>query len=137
VGEGLHQIGEVAARTKLSLRTIRYYEEIGLVVPSGRSPGGFRLYSDADVQRLMLVKHMKPLELSLEQMRELRELFDALDADRAEHDDRLVERLGMFAALADARVQVLRAQLDSAEQFAAELRRRMARVKPAAPRRGR
>ncbi|MEV6934127.1 MerR family DNA-binding transcriptional regulator, partial [Streptomyces sp. NPDC051132] len=37
------QIGEVAARTELSLRTIRHYEETGLVIPSARSQGGFRL----------------------------------------------------------------------------------------------
>ncbi|CAM5727047.1 hypothetical protein SBADM41S_09163 [Streptomyces badius] len=45
------QIGEVAARTELSLRTIRHYEETGLVVPSARSRGGFRLYTEYDVAR--------------------------------------------------------------------------------------
>ena len=48
----LHQIGTVAERVGLSLRTIRHYEEVGLVVPSGRSAGGFRLYTDGDVERL-------------------------------------------------------------------------------------
>ena len=43
------QIGEVAERVKLSLRTIRHYEEVGLVPPSARSKGGFRLYTEADV----------------------------------------------------------------------------------------
>ena len=43
------QIGEVAARTELSLRTIRHYEETGLVIPSARSQGGFRLYTETDV----------------------------------------------------------------------------------------
>ena len=43
------QIGEVAERTNLSLRTIRYYEEVDLVPPSARTPGGFRLYTEADV----------------------------------------------------------------------------------------
>lgn len=54
------QIGEVAARTELSLRTIRHYEETGLVTPSARSRGGFRLYTEADVARLMVVRRMKP-----------------------------------------------------------------------------
>jgi DNA-binding transcriptional MerR regulator len=58
------QIGEVAERTALSLRTIRYYEEVGLVPPSARTQGGFRLYTEADVERLLLVKRMKPLEFS-------------------------------------------------------------------------
>ncbi|MFE6489944.1 MerR family transcriptional regulator, partial [Streptomyces sp. NPDC057757] len=48
------QIGEVATRTELSLRTIRHYEETGLVMPSARSQGGFRLYTEADVARLMV-----------------------------------------------------------------------------------
>src|SRR5690348_10590123 len=43
------QIGEVADRIGLSLRTIRYYEEVGLITPSARSPGGFRLYTEDDV----------------------------------------------------------------------------------------
>jgi phage terminase Nu1 subunit (DNA packaging protein) len=43
------QIGEIAARTELSLRTIRHYEETGLVIPSARSQGGFRLYTENDV----------------------------------------------------------------------------------------
>ena len=43
---GLLQIGQVAERTGLSLRTIRFYEENGLVIPTARSEGGFRLYSE-------------------------------------------------------------------------------------------
>ena len=52
-------IGEVAERTSLSLRTLRHYDEIGLVIPSGRTEGGFRLYAEDDVARLMLVRRMK------------------------------------------------------------------------------
>lgn len=48
------QIGEVADRTGLSLRTLRYYEEVGQVRPSTRTSGGFRLYSETDVARLLL-----------------------------------------------------------------------------------
>ena len=62
------QIGEVGERTGLSLRTIRHYEEIGLVAPTARSKGGFRLYGEADVERLLLVKTMKPMEFTLEEM---------------------------------------------------------------------
>jgi DNA-binding transcriptional MerR regulator len=76
----LLQIGEVAERAGLSLRTVRYYEEVGLVVPSTRTGGGFRLYSDRDLQRLLLVKRMKGLRLSLEEMRELADLIEQNDA---------------------------------------------------------
>lgn len=118
------QIGEVAERTHLSLRTIRYYEEVGLVVPSARSQGGFRLYSDADVERLLLVRRMKPLDFSLDEMRDLLQTLDALEdpttteAGRAEH----LERLAMFRLATEQRCESLRAQLDAAEEFTARLR---------------
>jgi DNA-binding transcriptional MerR regulator len=74
---GRMQIGEVAERIGLSLRTIRYYEEVGLAVPSARSEGGFRLYVEDDVERLPVVMQIKPLRFSLEEMRELLDLLDA------------------------------------------------------------
>jgi MerR family transcriptional regulator, copper efflux regulator len=74
----LKLIGEVADRLGLSLRTIRHYDEVGLVVPSGRTAGGFRLYTDEDVERLALIKRMKPLGFSLDEMRDLLEIRDSL-----------------------------------------------------------
>lgn len=65
------QIGEVADSVGLSLRSIRYYEEIGLVAPSGRTDGGFRIYTDSDVERLRLVKALKPIGMPLETIGEL------------------------------------------------------------------
>ena len=72
------QIGEAAKRIGLSIRTIRHYEDAGLVVPSARSEGGFRLYTDPDLDRLRVVKRMKPLGFTLEEMRDLLRLLDAL-----------------------------------------------------------
>ena len=123
--EGHHQIGEVADAVGLSLRTIRHYEEVGLVLPSARSAGGFRLYTDDDIERLRLVKHMKPLDFSLEEMRDLLELRDRLAAgvtDEGERSD-LQQRLSMYAAAADQRCEVLRGQLASAEGMAQMLRK--------------
>ena len=57
------KIGEVVDQTGLSIPTLRYYDNVGLITPSGRSPGGFRLYSEADVRRVLLVRRMKPLSL--------------------------------------------------------------------------
>lgn len=73
------QIGEVAERTGLSLRTIRYYGEVGLVTPSSRTEGGFRLYTEDDVARLELVKAMKPLGYSLEEMGEVLDVVTELE----------------------------------------------------------
>lgn len=128
----MHQIGEVAEAVGLSLRTIRHYEEVGLVPPSGRSAGGFRLYTDGDVERLRLVKHMKPLDFTLDQMRELLELQDRLAAGSGgPREAELVERLELFAAAAQRRCETLREQLDAAEAMAQMLRREARRYRPA------
>lgn len=72
------KIGEVAEHTGLSIRTIRHYDELGVVAPSGRSPGGFRLYSPADVDRLLLIRRMKPLDFTLEEIRDFLRATDVL-----------------------------------------------------------
>lgn len=120
---GLLQIGQVAERTGLSLRTIRFYEEHGLVRPTSRSDGGFRLYSDDDVARLEVVKRMKPLGFTVEEMQELLGLLDER-AERPE-DAALADRLRMFHEAATARVDALREQLAVAEGFAADLAARL------------
>ena len=123
---GHFQIGEVAERTGLSLRTIRYYEEVGVVPPSARSAGGFRLYTEDDVARLELVKKMKPLEFSLDEMRDLLTSLDRLAAPGTAAQERaaLSDRVTMYRELADQRIEALRTQLASAEGLVAELLRR-------------
>ncbi|MFC9395951.1 MerR family transcriptional regulator [Streptomyces sp. NPDC057027] len=118
------QIAEVAARTELSLRTIRQYEDSGLVVPSAVSPGGFPLYTDADVSRLMVVRRMKPLGFTLDETRELLTAVDRLSGDALEPDERaaLVARVRRYETAAAERVAELRAQLARAEEFAESLR---------------
>ncbi|MFJ9088839.1 MerR family transcriptional regulator [Streptomyces sp. NPDC102384] len=122
------QIGEVAARTELSLRTIRHYEETGLVIPSARSQGGFRLYTENDVARLMVIRRMKPLGFTLDQMRDLLDATDRLDATPSpEGDEReqLLGRVRHFEQAAADRVADLRKQLGRAEEFAGTLRERL------------
>ncbi|MQA84305.1 MAG: MerR family transcriptional regulator [Streptosporangiales bacterium] len=133
------QIGEVAERTGLSLRTIRYYEEVGLVAPSSRTQGGFRLYTEQDVERLLVIKRMKPLEFSLGEMRELLSTLDQLadlDDDKQPRErDTLLARLSMYRQAADARCEALRAQLGNAEEFAEGLKRELTRRQRSAGRR--
>ncbi|MEU5621248.1 MULTISPECIES: MerR family transcriptional regulator [Streptomyces] len=126
------QIGEVAARTELSLRTIRHYEETGLVAPSARSRGGFRLYTEADVARLMVVRRMKPLGFSLDEMRDLLEAVDRLDDDGTAPGERveLLERVRAYERSATEQVARLRVQLARAEEFALTLRTRLDRDGP-------
>ncbi|MER6603683.1 MerR family transcriptional regulator [Streptomyces parvus] len=135
--DGKHmQIGEVAARTELSLRTIRHYEESGLVVPSARSRGGFRLYTETDVARLMVIRRMKPLGFTLDQMRDLLDATDRLDADAAlDADERetLLKRVRAYQQEAAEQVEKLRVQLSRAEDFEGTLRARLERNAPASP----
>ena len=71
----------------LSIQTLRHWDEVGLVRPSERSDGGFRLYSDVDVHRLLVIRRMKPLEFSLDEMRRLLDSIDLLsDPDSSESD---------------------------------------------------
>lgn len=118
-----HQIGEVAERVGLSLRSIRYYEEIGLVEPSGRTDGGFRLYTEVDIDRLRLVKALKPVGMSLETMGELLQCADLLTgrepADLGEVEHRFQEVL----SLAHRRCNELEERLRTARDALAVLDR--------------
>ncbi|OKJ32695.1 MerR family transcriptional regulator [Streptomyces sp. CB02366] len=128
------QIGEVATRTELSLRTIRHYEETGLVTPSARSQGGFRLYTETDVSRLMVIRRMKPLGFTLEQMRDLLAATDRLDSEAALDDgerEALLERVRTYRQAAKEQVEKLRVQLSRAEDFATTLGARLEQNVPA------
>jgi len=76
--ERTYPIGVVAAKLRLSLRTLRYWEEVGLVTPTGRSGGGSRLYTDADIERLAFVRAMKPIDFSIEELKDVLSTYDAL-----------------------------------------------------------
>lgn len=82
------QIGRVAQRTELSIVTLRHYDEVGLVSPSARSDGGFRLYTEEDVQRLLVIRRMKPLEFTLDEMKQLLDSLDVLADPDADSQDR-------------------------------------------------
>ena len=69
------QIGEVAERTGVTQRTLRFYEEKGLLKPPTRMEGGFRLYSETDIQRLERIKRLKQL-LGFP-LAEIKEMVDA------------------------------------------------------------
>lgn len=118
-------IGELAERTGLSLRTIRHYDEVGLLKPSGRSDGGFRLYSADDLSRLMVIRRMKPLGFSLEEMTELLAVIDGLASGSAGADVLAVRaELDRFIALVLERRERLEQQLAMADEFLDLLRSR-------------
>jgi DNA-binding transcriptional MerR regulator len=63
------QIGEVAKRVGVSIRTVRYYDEKGLLPPSSYTSGGIRLYAIRDVNRLIYIRRLKTLGLSIEEIK--------------------------------------------------------------------
>jgi len=117
---GMMQIGELAERAELSLRTIRHYDEVGLLVPSGRSDGGFRLYTEGDLERLLLIRRMKPLGFTLEEMGEL---LAAIDAPQ---DPASAQRLAAFHDEAVERREKLARQVGWADEFLGLLEARSA-----------
>lgn len=118
-----YQIGELAARVHLSLRTLRYWEEVGLITPSARTAGGFRLYTEANAQRVELIKRMKPIDLTLEELKVLADLSDLLAGTDGTPEER-------SAAAADVegyihrirtRCEILRERVTEAELAAIDL----------------
>lgn len=67
----LLKVGDLARRTGLTVRTLHHYDEVGLLKPSGRSDAGYRLYSQADVQRLHGIQTMRQMGLALSDIAEL------------------------------------------------------------------
>ena len=109
-------IGELAERTALSQRTIRHYDEIGLLTPSGRSEGGFRLYTEGDLGRLLLIRRIKPLGYSLDQMGDLLRALDGADGVGAAAESAR-RALNDFRTDAEERRAKLAKQLDAADEF--------------------
>ncbi len=125
------RIGEVAERVGLSIITIRHYDEVGLVVPSARSQGGFRLYTGTDIDRLILIRRMKPLGFTLEQIADLLAVYDELSgrkpnptATRTE----LLARLASYREDAVERCKKLRQQVSYAEDFLSMLNSRITQL---------
>jgi MerR family copper efflux transcriptional regulator len=116
-------IGEVAARTELSLRSLRHWDEVGLLSPSARTEGGFRLYTETDVEKILVIRRMKPLGFSLDEMsaamRDLEALLEPTTATRR----REAARRRLVGVLSDAheRRGRLERQLAMADEFIGQL----------------
>lgn len=117
-GSVMH-IGEVATRTELSLRSLRHWEEVGLLTPSGRTDGGFRLYTESDVDKILVIRRMKPLGFSLDEMKAVMSDLEVLDDPAADEPARSSARERLAAVSRDAaeRRQRLVRQLDMADEF--------------------
>lgn len=106
---GLLKIGDFAKLAGTNLRTLRYYEELGLLQPAQRSQGGFRYYRQTDLNRLNMIRDLQELGLHLERIRELMGSREASE-DRAGFLRRVREALAEQDRLLRERISGLEEQ---------------------------
>jgi DNA-binding transcriptional MerR regulator len=109
--EGALQIGEVASRTGLTQRTLRYYEELGLLRPASRMEGGFRLYSEEDLQRIQFIRNLRDvLGFTLAEIKQMLEAEDARAHLRTElrQAENVVERRARLLELKEVALRQMR-----------------------------
>lgn len=96
-------IGELAKNLEMSQRTIRYYEEIGLLNSIKRIEGGRRIYTDVDLRRLKLIKRLKIMGMTLSEMQELEAMW-TYEKSNDKVLKRLLELLGNHLKRLDDRI---------------------------------
>lgn len=102
----MYTIGHVARAASCKVQTIRYYEQIGLLPVAPRSEGNRRLYAQADIDRLMFIRHARELGFSLDAIRDLLSLSDdpnqpcvAADAIARRQLDEVERRIARLGSL--------------------------------------
>ena len=118
---GTYAIGEISRLVDLSQRTIRYYEEIGLLQSVRRIENGKRVYTDHDVRRLKFINRLKVLGLSLAEMVALEKIYRKQRNNR-EILPKLLEILDERAAQIDERVSQLVALKKEIREYQQRLR---------------
>lgn len=116
-------IAEVQARTGLSARTLRYYEEVGLLPGVRRRAGGRRVYGEAELERLRFITRLKALGLSLAEIKELNAVYAIGGSTRAMLR-RLGELLDRHLADVDARLAELSALRSEIHRYREHVARR-------------
>ena len=119
--EGTYAIGEISNLVELSQRTIRYYEEIGLLHSVRRIENGKRVYTDSDVRRLKFINRLKVLGLSLGEMVELEKIYRKQRNNR-EILPKLLQILDERAVQIDERVAQLVALKKEIREYQQRLR---------------
>jgi DNA-binding transcriptional MerR regulator len=131
--EALLRIDQVATRTALTKRTLRYYEEIGLLDPPTRTEGGYRLYSEADIHRVEAIKRLRSLlGFSLAEIRDLVRADEerARVRDAWRRDDApaaRLQRLEEAEALVRGQLDLVEEKLAGLQDMRASLRERLDR----------
>ena len=121
---GHYRIGEVAAKVGLTERTIRYYEELGLLESVKRLDGGVRVYTDDDVRRLKYIGKLKMLGLTLQEMLELEGMYRVHRSNRSVLP-RLIEQLDAHLATLSDRMTELGALRDEIREYREHVTQRL------------
>jgi MerR family transcriptional regulator, copper efflux regulator len=111
-GVSNYTIGEVATRSGFAASALRYYEDIGLVVPAARTEAGYRVYDDTTLGRLAFIARAKGLGCTLEEITDLLTLWDGDACAPLQH---------RFHALVTSKIAAARRQIDELAAFSAQL----------------
>ena len=125
---GSYRIGELSAKVGLTERTIRYYEERGLLESVKRLDGGQRVYTDDDVRRLKFIQKLKVLGLSLAEMQELETLYGRHHTN-AKVLPRLIELLDSHLVTVSERLSELVALRDEIRAYRHHVMKRLEEAK--------
>lgn len=118
--DGLIRIGDLARRLRITPRTLRFYEDLGLLAPASRTQGGFRLYTMEEARCVEAVLALKEAGFSLDEIRELRRLgVDLRPASTAAA--RMRTCIGARRLEMEARIEKLRGSLAELERMEAVL----------------
>jgi MerR family copper efflux transcriptional regulator len=123
-------ITQVCAQTGLSPRTVRYYEELGLLPGVRRRAGGRRVYGPDEIERLRFIQRLQILGLPLAEIRELNDVH-AIAGSTAAMLDRLDEVLAQRLAELDARIGELAGLRDEIEKYRARVASRAGALRTA------
>jgi len=110
------QIGEVARRSGLTGKTIRYYEEIGLIEPASRSDNGYRQYDRRSLGQLQFVSRAREVGFNLEESRQLLNLFNDSERHSADARTLVLEKSGQLQQKIDRLVAMQAVLADMARR---------------------
>ena len=111
--EDHQQIGELARSLGVTTRTLRLYEQLGLIDPPQRTEGGIRYFTKEDIRRIKFILKVKELGLSLKQMQELAEIYR-----RTKTEDRIMPRL---IELLDSHTDAIRRKIGKLSSLARDI----------------
>jgi len=129
--EAYLQIGEVAERTGVTQRTLRFYEEKGLLRPPSRMEGGFRLYSEEDVKRVKMIRRLQDLlGVTLADIKEMVDAQEMLRELRAQYRpesgvEEKRRQLEKAIEVVQAQYAIVKQKCEQMEEMKAQLEERL------------